>query len=195
MRQMTSSNDGETPVQPALDYFLQALLDKSGSPQSITQISTMSNANALAKRLEDGARALASFAESLTDAQWKTRVPKDGRKIGGTVHHVASVYPIEIQLAQTIASGKPVTGVTGDGIDQMNAGHAKENDAVTKAAALDLLRRNKPQLAAAIRAKRRGARSRDASPLCTRMLLSRASFCSRITRWRQLSHLARLRAA
>ena len=39
--------------------------------------------------------------------------PKDGRKIGVIVHHVASVYPMEIQLAQVLAEGKPVTGVTG----------------------------------------------------------------------------------
>jgi hypothetical protein len=109
-------------------------------------------ANALATRLEEGARALASFAGSLTDAQWSTRVPKDGRKIGVVVHHVASVYPLEIQLAQTIAGGKPVTGVTGDDVNKMNAGHAKENDAVTKEAALDLLRRNSAAAAAAIRA-------------------------------------------
>jgi hypothetical protein len=41
-------------------------------------------ANALANRLEEGARALDSFASKLTDAQWNTRVPKDGRKIGVT---------------------------------------------------------------------------------------------------------------
>lgn len=109
-------------------------------------------ANALANRLEEGARALASFVGSLTDAQWNARVPKDGRKIGVTVHHVASVYPLEIQLAQTIAGGKPITGVTGDVVNTMNAGHAKENDAVTKEAALDLLRRNSAAAAAAIRA-------------------------------------------
>jgi hypothetical protein len=109
-------------------------------------------ANALANRLEEGARALASFAGSLTDAQWNARVPKDGRKIGVTVHHVASVYPLEIQLAQTIAGGKPITGVTGDDVNNMNAGHAKENDPVTKEAALDLLRRNSTAAAAAIRA-------------------------------------------
>jgi hypothetical protein len=111
-----------------------------------------SRANALAKRLEEGAHALATFAGSLTDKQWNTRVPKDGRKIGVTVHHVASVYPLEIQLAQTIAGGKPITGVTGDDVNTMNAGHAKENDAVTKEAALDLLRRNSAAAAAAIRA-------------------------------------------
>ena len=68
------------------------------------------------------------------------------------MHHVASVYPLEIQLAQTLAGGKPVTGVTMDDVNEMNAGHAKENDGVTKEAALDLLRRNSAAAAAAIRA-------------------------------------------
>ena len=113
---------------------------------------TSQRANALADRLEQGARALATFASSLTDAQWQTRIPKDGRKIGVVVHHVASVYPLEIQLAQTLASGKPVAGVTWDAVNEMNAGHAKESDAVTKEATLDLLRRNSTAAAAAIRA-------------------------------------------
>ena len=59
---------------------------------------------------------------------------------------------MEIQLAQTLAAGKPVTGVTWDVVHEMNAGHAKEHDAVTKEAALDLLRRNSAAAAAAIRA-------------------------------------------
>jgi hypothetical protein len=108
--------------------------------------------NALADRLEQGARALATFASALTEEEWQTRVPKDGRKIGVIVHHVASVYPIEIELAQTLAAGKPVVGVTWDVVNEMNAGHAKENDAVTKEEALDLLRRNSAAAAAAIRA-------------------------------------------
>ena len=109
-------------------------------------------ANALAESLERGARALATFAGALTDAEWQTRLPKDGRKVGVVVHHVASVYPIEVQLAQTVAEGKAVTGVTWDVIHAMNAGHAKENDEVTIEAALDLLRRNSVAAAAAIRA-------------------------------------------
>lgn len=108
--------------------------------------------NALADRLEQGARALATFASALTDAQWQTRVPKDGRKIGVIVHHVATMYPLEIQLAQTLARGKPVAGVTWDAVHEMNASHAKEYDAVTKEVALDLLRRNSAAAAAAIRA-------------------------------------------
>jgi len=109
-------------------------------------------ANALADRLEQGARALMTFASGLTDAEWQTRTPKDGRTIGVIVHHAASVYPLEIQLAQTIAEGKPVTGVTADDVNAMNAGHAAENGAVTKEEALDLLRRNSAAAAEAIRA-------------------------------------------
>jgi uncharacterized damage-inducible protein DinB len=108
--------------------------------------------NALAERLEQGARALAAFASELTDAQWQTRVPKDGRTVGVIVHHVASVYPLEIQLAQTVAGGNPVAGVTWDAVHEMNAAHAREHDAVTKEATLDMLRRNSAAAAAAIRA-------------------------------------------
>jgi DinB family protein len=108
--------------------------------------------NALADRLEQGARALATLASGLTDAEWHTRLPKDGRKIGVVVHHVATMYPLEIQLAQTLAGGGPVVGVTWDAVHEINARHAQEHDAVTKEAALDLLRRNSTAAAAAIRA-------------------------------------------
>ena len=109
-------------------------------------------AHALADRLEEGARALAALADRLTDAQWHTRVSGDGRPVGVVVHHVASVYPVEIQLAQTLAGGTPIAGVTMDDIHAMNAAHAREHEGVTKEAALDLLRRNSAGAAAAIRA-------------------------------------------
>jgi hypothetical protein len=108
--------------------------------------------DALADRLEQGARALATFASGLTDTEWQTRIPKDGRKVGVVVHHVGTMYPLEIQLAQGLAAGKPVAGVTWDDVHAMNAAHAKEYDAVTKEAALDLLRRNSTAAATAIRA-------------------------------------------
>jgi hypothetical protein len=115
-------------------------------------VGTRERANALADRLEQGARALVTAAGALTEAEWQTRIPKDGRKIGVVVHHVASVYPVEIHLAQTLAVGNALTGVTMDVINEMNARHAEENDAVTKEITLDLLRRNSTAAAAAIRA-------------------------------------------
>jgi hypothetical protein len=158
---------------------------------------TMSKrSDALADRLEQGAEALARFASGLTAAEWQTRVPGDGRKIGVTVHHVASMYPLEIQLAQVLASGKPVTGVTWDDVHELNAGHAKENDAVTKETAIDLLRRNSAAASAAIRALS-DAELDSAAPLslnsdapltCQFMLEDHAVRHS-------YHHLARLRAA
>jgi hypothetical protein len=108
--------------------------------------------NALANRLEEGARALAALASTLTEAEWHTRGPRDRRKLGVLVHHVATMYPLEIQLAQMLAEGKPVAGVTWDAVHEMNARHAREFDAVTKEAALELLRANSAAAAAAIRA-------------------------------------------
>jgi hypothetical protein len=109
-------------------------------------------AHALAERLEQGARALAALASGLTDAEWQARIPHDGRKVGVVVHHVATMYPLEMQLAQTLAGGQPVVGVTWDVIHGINAAHAKEFDAVTKEAALALLQRNSTAAAAGIRA-------------------------------------------
>jgi len=108
--------------------------------------------NAIADRLEQGARALDSFASKLTDAEWQTRVPKDGRKVGVIVHHVASVYPLEIQLAQRLAEGKPVEGVTWEVVHDTNAGHARENDAVTKETTVHPSLRHSAAAAATIRA-------------------------------------------
>jgi hypothetical protein len=107
---------------------------------------------ALAARLEAGAAALAAFAGALSEAEWQTRLPKDGRKIGVVVHHVANMYPIEIQLASLLASGQPITGVTWDVVANINRDHAKETDGITKEAALALLKTNSAAAAAAIRA-------------------------------------------
>jgi hypothetical protein len=162
----------------------------------MTNIVSNPRANALADRLEQGARALVAFASALSEAQWQARTPKDGRKVGVVVHHVASVYPLEIQLAQILAEGKPVTGVTMDVVNEMNGVHARENDGVAKEATLDLLRRNSAAAAAAIRALSDEAIDRaapvslysDAPLTCQFMLEDHAVRHS-------YHHLARLRAA
>jgi hypothetical protein len=110
-------------------------------------------AQLLADRLEQGAQALAAFADTLSDAEWKTKVPRDGRPVGVVVHHVASVYPLEIQLAQTVAGGKPIAGVTYEAaVAEMNAKHAVEHAAVDRKTAVDFLRRNSQAAADAVRA-------------------------------------------
>jgi len=151
---------------------------------------------ALAGRLEAGAKALAAFAATLSEEEWQTRVPHDGRKIGVVVHHVASVYPIELHLAQLLASGQPITGVTWDAVAVMNADHAKEKDGVTKEATLALLAINSAAAATAIRAFSDAELDRaapvslnsDAPLTCQFMLEDHAVRHS-------YHHLARIRAA
>ena len=110
-------------------------------------------AELLADRIEQGAAGLAAFAESLSEAEWRAPVSgTDRRPVGVIVHHVASVYPIEIDLARTIASGKAVTDVTWEVVADLNAKHAHDQTGVTKAATLELLRRNSREAAAAVRA-------------------------------------------
>lgn len=107
---------------------------------------------ALARRIEEGAANLAAYARGLNDAEWNTVVPPDGRTVGVMIHHVASVYPIEIQLASEIAAGKRVEGVTWDVVADMNANHARDNAAVGKDETIALLQRNSKAAADAVRA-------------------------------------------
>jgi hypothetical protein len=106
------------------------------------------------------------------------------------------MYPIEIQLAQSLAAGQPIAGVSWDDVHAINAAHASEHAAVTKADALSLLRANSAAAAAAIRAlsdaelDRAGAISLNSdAPLTCQFFLEdhavRHSF----------HHLARIRAA
>jgi hypothetical protein len=110
-------------------------------------------AEALAKRIEQGAAQLAAYVEGLPDSDWTKPIAseRDGRKLGVIVHHVASVYPIEVQLAQAIGSGKAMSDVTWDVVKNMNAGHASDNANVTKADALALLKKNSSDAANAVR--------------------------------------------
>lgn len=109
----------------------------------------------LADRIEEGAANLAAFAEGLSEAEWcapGSNTGNDRRPAGVIVHHVASMYPIEIDVARAVASGKAVMDVTWQAVAELNANHAREHAEVTKAAALELLRRNSREAAAAVRA-------------------------------------------
>ena len=110
-------------------------------------------AELLADRIEEGAAGLAAFAEGLSEEEWRAPVSStDHRPVGVIVHHVASMYPVEIEVARAIASGKAVTDVTWDVVAELNAKHSHEHAEVTTAAALELLRRNSHEAANAVRA-------------------------------------------
>jgi len=109
-------------------------------------------ASALAQRIDEGAQTLAEYARGLSDIEWRTVVPPDGRQAGVIIHHVASMYPVEIHLASELASGRPIAGLTWAAVADINAKHAREFAAVGKEATLELLQRNSRAAADAVRA-------------------------------------------
>jgi len=150
---------GDTTLVAA--EYLEVVATRAGDaqdapgPQLIKkQEAAKSNRAALlADRIEQGAAGLAAFAETLSEAEWHLPVSStDHRSVGVIVNHVASMYPIEIDVARAVAGGKAVTDVSWDAVAQINAQNAQENATVTKASALELLRRNSHEAAAAVRA-------------------------------------------
>jgi hypothetical protein len=128
--------------------------DTKMTAQTSVAKTTARRAELLANRIEEGATGLATFAEGLSDTEWNTPVTESGKKgrtVGVIVHHVASVYPIEIQLAQAIAAGTDVMEVTWDAVADMNAKHALDQSGVSKAATIELLRQNSREAAAVVR--------------------------------------------
>ena len=107
--------------------------------------------NALADRLESGAQQLMEFAKGLSQAEWDTVCSNEERTVGVLVHHVASAYPVEVDLIQTLASGKVIEGVTWEMVDQMNAGHADSQAGCSKVETLALLQKNSAAAADVIR--------------------------------------------
>ena len=114
--------------------------------------SPATRAESLAARIEEGAAGLLAFAEGLSDAEWRKPVSAtDRRSVGVIVHHVANMYPIEVDLARAVAAGKATPDVTWDAVAQINAKHTHDNAQVSKAAALELLRQNSRNAASAVR--------------------------------------------
>ena len=111
-----------------------------------------SRAESLAARIEEGAAGLLAVAEGLSDAEWRKPISAtDRRSVGVIVHHVANMYPIEVDLARAVAAGKATPDVTWEAVAQINAKHTQDNGQVTKAAALELLQKNSREAAAAVR--------------------------------------------
>ncbi|HEY2467686.1 MAG TPA: methyltransferase domain-containing protein [Terracidiphilus sp.] len=108
----------------------------------------------LADRIEEGATRLADFVGGLSSEQWNSPVVESGqpgRSVAVIVHHVASMYPIEVNVARTVASGNSVIDVTWEAVADINARHAGEFSKASREATLDLLRKNSFEAAAAVR--------------------------------------------
>ncbi len=108
-------------------------------------------ANQLADRIVEGAALLAAAAKDFSREQWATIVPRDGRTVGVIVHHVANMYPIEMDVVRQAVAGTAITEVTWELVAEINAAHAREQAQVSKTDAVELLLRNSQAAAAEVR--------------------------------------------
>ena len=92
--------------------------------------------------IDEARERLVAFVSGCTDEQWKA-APLDGdpRPVGVVVDHVAHAYEYLAEWMRQILDGQPVT-VNSDVVDALNAEHAVRAAAVTRAEAIEHLRRS-----------------------------------------------------
>jgi len=97
---------------------------------------------ALAKQFEAKARDAMVTLERLSDADWKKVTAAEKWSVGVTAHHIAGVFEqLANVVVKTIAAGRAPDGFSLDRIDEMNAQHAKDYAACTRAETIELHKR------------------------------------------------------
>ena len=109
-----------------------------------------------ASDIDQARERLVALAERCTDEQWLA-APLDGdpRPVGVVVDHVADSYEYLAGWMRRILAGEAVT-VTADIVDSLNAEHAVAAADVTRAGAVEHLRRSGADLSALVAASSPG---------------------------------------
>ena len=108
-------------------------------------------AESLAKQFETKAAELTAVIRGLSDADWKKTTEAEKWSVGVTAHHVAGGHEGILGIVKTLAAGQSIPNFTMDMLHEMNAKHAKEQAACTKAETLALHEKNAAAAAATVR--------------------------------------------
>jgi hypothetical protein len=109
-------------------------------------------AEALAQKFESKVQEATGVFERLSDADWKKTTDAEKWTVGVVAHHVAVSHETLAGLVKTLADGKPGPNIPMDAIHAMNATHAREQAACTKADTVALHKKNAAEAAAMLRA-------------------------------------------
>ena len=104
---------------------------------------------ALAERFESTVRDAVTTVRTLSDADWKKVTEAEQWPVGVVAHHYATVLVPVAELAGALAAGQAPERFTHAKLNEMNAQHARDHAACTKAETLALLETGRA-LAAAV---------------------------------------------
>jgi uncharacterized damage-inducible protein DinB len=94
----------------------------------------------LAQRLSTLNQEILDFVERCPDSVWRAPCPDDGRSVGVVAHHIASSYPLLVQVVELVANGAPIPPITQEQLDHANAEHAIQHAQCTSEEVAHLLR-------------------------------------------------------
>jgi hypothetical protein len=104
-----------------------------------------------AKQFEGKVQEATGVMEKLSDADWKKITSAEKWSVGVTAHHIAIAHQGISGIMKALAEGKPGPNMPLKALDDMNAQHAKEHAACTKAETLALHKKNAAAAAALLR--------------------------------------------
>jgi uncharacterized damage-inducible protein DinB len=106
---------------------------------------------ALARQFETKAAEATALLEELSEADWKKTTAAEKWTVAATAHHIAGSYEPITHIIKTLAAGQALPHFTREMLDAMNAQHAKEFAACTKAETIALHEKGSAAAAAAVR--------------------------------------------
>ena len=110
-----------------------------------------SQAESLARSVEQANGELVSLLERCSDEQWRASCRAEAWPVGVTAHHVAGGHEALSNFVRLLASGQPLPPITSEMLDRMNAEHAEQYADCGRAETIELLRRNGEAAAETVR--------------------------------------------
>ncbi len=108
-------------------------------------------AEQLADKFEQAAKGFEAKIKGLNDTQWKAKTQEEGWTVAACAHHAAgSTAPISM-MVQATATGGAMPPITPDGLNELNAQHAKDFANVSKDDTLKVLSETTPQAVQVVR--------------------------------------------
>lgn len=108
-------------------------------------------AEALAKQFETKVQEATAVLDRLTDTDWKKTTSSEKWTVGVVAHHMAGAHEGIAGIIKSVAAGQSMGNFTMQMLHDMNAKHAQEHGAATKAETIALHKKSAAAAATVVR--------------------------------------------